>query len=268
MFLAHTSSIDSNSYKVLDQYDRKQVLVNTGKYSIVSNVCPHQQSLISQNDGSGNRSCPYHNWTFTVDGTPLTSGRTAYYCKNNSPLSNLPVYEWNNLLFSVPVDFDVSVKFDNMTLMESRFDIVDANCETIMDLFLDVDHIQSVHTGVYDLIGITNTEVSWDYYKNGSVQTVPQGALWIAVYPFTMIEWQQGSMFITVAQPYGNQSKVSVFKYMDKDYCDTWKINEKVWETAWSQDKQQAELITNFPQENLEPQKIHFREFLKSNGTY
>jgi hypothetical protein len=137
-----------------------------------------------------------------------------------------------------------------------------------MDLFLDVDHIQSIHAGVYDLIGITNTQVTWDYYTNGSVQRVDQGALWIAVYPYTMIEWQRGSLFITVATPKGNISKVSVFKYIDKDYNTQWKLNEQVWETAWAQDKAQAEIITRFADENLEPQKQHFREFLKINGTY
>jgi hypothetical protein len=153
-----------------------------------------------------------------------------------------------------------------MVLVESRIDKVKANYKNIMDLFLDVDHIQTVHQGVYDLIGITNTDVQWKYYDNGSVQTVAQGASWIAVYPYTMIEWQAGSLFITVAVPDGENSNVNVFKYRDINNTDNWKLNEYVWEKAWAQDKQQAELITEFAQSNLEPQKIHFREFL--NGTY
>jgi hypothetical protein len=54
---------------------------------------------------------------------------------------------------------------------------------------------------------------------------------------------------------------------MDKNYVDDWKLNESVWETAWSQDKNQAELLIEFSQQNLEQQKIHFRDFLKYNGT-
>jgi phenylpropionate dioxygenase-like ring-hydroxylating dioxygenase large terminal subunit len=268
MFLAHTLSINDGSYIVLEQTERKQVLVNANGYSIVSNICPHQGSLISQNNGKGNRVCPYHSWSFKLDGTPLSSGRTEYYCKNETPLVKVSAFKWNSLLFSTPVDFKISEKFDNLKLIECRTDIVNASYQTIMDLFLDVDHIQSVHSGVYDLVGITDTSVSWDYYSNGSIQTVSQGAQWIAVYPYTMIEWQQGSVFITVAKSFGNQSKVFVFKYMDLKYPDKWEINEKVWETAWAQDKQQAESITGFSQENLEPQKIHFREFLKLYGTH
>jgi len=267
MFLAHKTALTPNSYQVLNQFNKKKVLVNSHRFSLVSNICPHQQSLISTENGIGNRICPYHNWSFTLDGHPKTSGRTEYYCKNNNPLSSEPVYEWNSLLFSTPVDFEITEKFDDLILIENRVDIVKADYRNVMDLFLDVDHIQGVHTGVYDMIGITNTNVNWKYYNNGSVQNVPQGAVWIAIYPYTMIEWQQGSLFVTVALPYENYSKVHVFKYVDIKSASSWKLNEHVWETAWAQDKMQAELITTFNKHNLEPQKIHYRDFLHSNGT-
>lgn len=267
MFLSHKTSLAPNSYQVLDQFDKKKVLVNSHGFSLVSNVCTHQNSLISTKNGTGNRVCPYHNWSFTVDGQPITSGRTEYYCKNSTPLLSEPVYEWNSLLFSTPVEFAITEKFDNLVLMETRVDTVRADYRNIMDLFLDVDHIQTVHAGVYDMIGITDTDVDWKYFKNGNVQTVPNGAVWIAVYPYTMIEWQQGSLFVTVAIPNGNQSNVHIFKYMDTKSASNWKMNEHVWETAWAQDKMQAELITTFAQFNLEPQKIHYRDFLRSNGT-
>lgn len=267
MFLAHKSSITESAYIVLDQYQNKKVLVNDhGIYKLVSNVCTHQHSLISLKNGKGSRVCPYHNWSFKLDGSPLTSGRTEHYCKNTENLKTDPVYEWNGLLFDSPVEFDMDVDLNNMSLVETRIDCVKATPNNIMDLFLDVDHIQTVHTGVYDLIDIHNTDVEWKYYNNGSIQTVSEGARWIAVYPNTMIEWQKGSLFITVATPAGQHSNVYVFKYMDKNYVDDWKLNESVWETAWSQDKNQAELLTEFAQKNLEPQKLHFREFLNGNN--
>jgi hypothetical protein len=81
-----------------------------------------------------------------------------------------------------------------------------------------------------------------------------------------MIEWQKGSLFVTVALPISeNKSKVHVFKYLDKYAADEWETNELVWETAWKQDRLQAELMTEFSQANLEPQKKHFRNFLQSN---
>lgn len=266
MFLAHSSSLTLNSYQVLNQYNKQKVLVSLSEPRLVSNICPHQKSLISINNGVGNRVCPYHNWSFTLEGSPLGSGRTSYYCKNQKALDSLEVFEWNSLLFSTKVSFNIAEDFSDMVLIENRVDRVKADYKTIMDIFLDVDHIQTVHQGVYDLIGISDTNVKWEYYENGSVQKVAQGALWIAVYPYTMIEWQNGSLFVTVTVPNGRESDVHVFKYMDLRFKPEWEINQQVWETAWSQDKQQAELITEFTQSNLEPQKIHFREFL--NGTH
>jgi phenylpropionate dioxygenase-like ring-hydroxylating dioxygenase large terminal subunit len=269
MFLAHKDEIEKNNYKPLEQFNKRKVLVCSDELQLVSNICPHQKSIISLVSGQGNRVCPYHNWSFDLKGNPLTSGRTSHYCKNEKNLETHSVFDWNHLLFTEKINFDIDVSFRDLILMEERIDFVEADFKTIIDIFLDVDHIQSVHSGVYDLVGITNTDVLWKYYDYGSVQTVEQGALWITVYPYTMIEWQLGSLFVTVAQPHGiNQTKVCVFKYADKNYLEQWKLNEKVWEIAWKQDRSQAEIISEFSTENLEPQKIHFRNFLKENGIY
>ena len=206
MFLAHRNSIKDQSYVLLPQFQNKKVLVNDGEYKLVSNVCPHQKSLISTKDGTGNRVCPYHSWSFNISGNPIASGRTAHYCKNNTPLTSDSVYEWNGLLFSAPVEFKFDVDFTEMFLVEQRIDRVTSRYENILDLFLDVDHIPGVHAGVYDAIGLSNiTSVKWNFFENSNVQLVPKddgvGAAWITVYPNTMIEWQPGALFITVATP-------------------------------------------------------------------
>lgn len=265
MFLAHANSFNENQHVPLEQFNKEKVLTKSSSgYKLVSNVCPHQQSLITTLPSSGNRICPYHNWTFDVDGNPLTSGRTSHYCKNSDPLETEEVFEWNSLLFSTKINFPYQLDLSSLTLVEQRVDIVNAASETIMDLFLDVDHIPTVHRGVYDQIGIDSVDnIVWSYYPNGSIQTVPQGAIWIALYPNTMIEWQQGDLFITVAQDIGEKkSKVHVFKY--KGVNTNWELNERVWETAWQQDKEQAELIIGSHTKNLEFAKRHFRIF---NGT-
>lgn len=269
MFLAHCNSIEQNHFKILPQLDNNYVLVNSNGFKLVSNICPHQNSLISEKDGKSIRVCPYHSWSFTLEGQPLTSGRTEHYCKNNEALETRSVYQWNHLLFNNKVNFDIDVNFEDLILMEERTDVVNADHKIIMDIFLDVDHIQSVHSGVYDLVGIRNTDVDWNFFDGGSVQKVEQGAFWIAVYPNTMIEWQKGSLFVTVAVPSDkNKTKVHVFKYLDKKFVDSWKLNEFVWETAWLQDRHQSEILKEFPKKNLEAQKLHFREYCRSNGIH
>jgi phenylpropionate dioxygenase-like ring-hydroxylating dioxygenase large terminal subunit len=275
MFLAHKSTLENNSYIPLEQYKKRKILAKDEKEFIVSNICPHQGSLISTDRGIGNRRCPFHSWAFDINGNPLGSGRTSGHCQNKDKLKQEEVFEWNSLLFSEPVNFKTHVDFSRMNLIEQRIDVVDASARNIMDLFLDVDHIPSVHPGVYDRIGLNNKmSVSWDFCDNGSIQTVYDvngnlGAVWIAMFPYTMVEWQPGALFITTAVFNNeNSSSVYVFKYRDSSSADSnWELNNDVWETAWEQDKKQAAMLTGFTYKHLEVQKIHYRTFLNSYGT-
>lgn len=265
MFLAHTNSLKNNEYLVLDQYNKERVLVNNNGYKIISNVCPHQKSIISSRPGKGNRECPYHGWEFTIDGAPVSSGRTVNYCINDKDLKSFPVYEWSNLLFDTEVNFDKHFDFSNLLLVEQRVDIVNGSGKNIMDIFLDVDHIPLIHKRVYENIGFeTVNDVKWTYYNQGSIQEVQGKAIWAAIYPNVMIEWQLGSLFITVAkEKEKNVSEVHVFKHRNKDSSEyEWTFNEKTWETAWRQDKDQAERMLTENSNNLEEQKSHYKNWL------
>ena len=271
MFIAHKNDIKEGHYKPLNYFDNKTTLVKTDqKVFLNSNVCPHQGSLLSKTPGQGNRVCPYHSWSFDILGNPVTSGRTSHYCKNEHALKETPVFEFNNLLF----DRNISCKelhwldLSKMVLKEERVDFVKASPKVIMDVFLDVDHIQTVHPGVYDKIDLPDiTQVQWHYYDWGSLQLVAKGeeygAAWLAIYPGTMIEWQPGALFVTVAKQCTDGSAVSIFKYSDDN--ESWPLNESVWETAWAQDKELSETLTGFAGQNLEESKIHFRNWLDRN---
>lgn len=272
MFIGHVNDIQKNEYIPLKQFNNRKVISNSNGIHLISNVCPHQKSLLSSEKGSGARVCPYHGWSFDIAGNPLGSGLTA--CKNTKVLETETVYQWNNLLFTQPIEIPEAdfINTDYMELVETRVDHVKASANNIMDLFLDVDHIELVHAGVYDELGMPDIrEVDWHYYNWGSLQLVPgpngYGAAWIAAYPNTMIEWQLGAMFITVAKDLGNgSSDVVVYKYRDTSCTiDFWETNSSIWETAWHQDKSQAELLTEFNQDYLEPAKQHFRNYLSDS---
>jgi len=73
-------------------------------------------------------------------------------------------------------------------------------------------------------------------------------------------------LFVTVIEKQNtDQSNVHVFKYTNGS--EQWNLNNTVWETAWKQDREQAELINEVNFENLEIQKLHYRNYLKINGT-
>jgi phenylpropionate dioxygenase-like ring-hydroxylating dioxygenase large terminal subunit len=285
MFLAHCSEIPLNYKKPLKQFnDEKAIVHRDDGYYLIDNVCPHQGSIIIS-DLQKSMVCQYHGWSWNEFGDPLGSGKTSNYCVNKSCLQTEKLFVWNDLIFTKELlGLDIDLDFKNMELVESRIDYVDADPNNIVDVFLDVDHIPVVHTGVYDEIGLTNiSSVLWKYYDWGNLQIVenqydsgkfsttiieeernlPHGAAWLCVYPNSMIEWQPGSLFVTVALSAEQKSKVAVFKYRDQRYgSENWNINNDVWETAWHQDKTQSSRIVRRSNVNLEESKIHFRNFL------
>lgn len=270
MFLGHTNDLTDGQLKSLDFLDNKKFLLNQdGEFKLGNNICPHQNSRII----SGTKDeikCQYHGWSWNKRGIPISSGSSSM-C-NEIKLYMKPVYEYNGLLFEEKIDLSIldGLDFKNLVLDEFRVDTVAADPRMIMDIFLDVDHIPVVHNGVYDLLGIEGSvNVKWDYRDWGNAQKVTDEhgnliAVWIAVYPYTMIEWQKGSLFISKC--FGD-NQVAVWKYKDStDSDENYKINSDMWETAFAQDKAQAEQMVRFPSANLEEAKQNYRQWLSNNG--
>lgn len=284
VFLAHTSDVKEGFKKPLIQYQKRILLANAdNQYSTISNICPHQGSLILSNPKK-HLVCQYHAWSWDAAGNPKGSG-TTHKC-NSFKLDTSNTYVSNNLIFNKNISFpDLPINFQYLELVEERVDQTNATPKNIMDLFLDVDHIPVVHPKLYDDIGVTKTtSVEWKYFDWGSIQLVHKddsyseeylstlrntpdeelAAIWIAVYPYTMIEWQPGAMFVTIA----NGANVTVLKYRDTRYSDkNWNLNSSIWEEAWRQDVQQSENIVsnNIPEAHYEESKQHFHTWMENN---
>lgn len=270
MFLAHKTDLENNQAKSLDVFENKKNLINhNGQYKLGSNICPHQNSRIICGTQES-LTCQYHGWSWNLDGTPKNSGCIDLGNDINLHMKN--IHEFKGFLFEEQIDLDfLSIDFSNLKLQEYRVDTVNADPRIIMDVFLDVDHIPVVHNGVYDLLGIKGeANVEWIYQNWGSVQQVTDAeqkliAVWIAIYPFTMIEWQAGSVFITRCF---DKNKIAIWKYKDiNDIDSNYKANSTMWETAFSQDKTQSEQMVRFPSTiHLEEAKQHYRKWLDTNG--
>lgn len=283
MFLGHQNDLENGSWQVLEQTGSTETLVNNNNvYRLQHNICPHQGSKIRSGTGTGSTAvCPYHAWSWNKEGEPLGSGtvghsRGSVKCKNIHTLPTSNVSNWSGFLFKQPVPLDLNISGD-YKLVEYRTDHIRANFVPIMDLFLDIDHIPIVHPELYDKIDVPNVkEIDWETWEGGSVQYVhgvdtqtKYGAVWMAIYPYTMFEWQPGAVFIMVNQPVSDTETVShVFKYRDYNYSEQdWAKNEQVWETAWQQDREQAERLEPGWRTNskyLDPEKAVFRNWLKS----
>lgn len=266
MFLALKQDITPNTIVPLPQLDNKLSLVNNNGFYLLGNVCPHQRSKIAK-CATERLKCPYHGLEFDIQGQGID---------NKFELQQHKCYENQTMVFDHPVAYHFPIDTSFMQLKEQRVDRVFASADVIMDLFLDIPHIPVAHAGVYDQIGITNVDgISWQTFNGGSVQYVPTqdtghiiesdrsyniGACWLAIYPGTMIEWQPGAMFVTVA---ADNNNVYVFKYQDTRYDNiSYQFNEKIWETAWAQDRELAESIVELSYDNLDGLKTHHRNWI------
>lgn len=274
MFLSLTNDLKLGEARPLPQYNNLRFLVNNGGVNkIGSNLCPHQSSRIIAGK-TDHLLCQYHGWSWDLNGNPTGAGYTKL-C-NNKKLEMVDAFEHQGLLFDVKIDLpELPINFDMFELKEHRVDKVKtANPMHIMNVFLDVDHIPVVHRGVYDKMGITgDPRVSWEYFENGSIQKVYHSEdpnklifMWLAIYPYTMIEWQPGSMFITDCFKTENEcTEVAVYKYAEHFYNE-YDTNQSVWETAWSQDRFQAEQMYSMKQDLFEQQKMHYLNWARNNG--
>lgn len=298
MFLAHKADLANGQWRVLEQTHDQQVLINDqGHYYTQSNVCPHQGSRIRLGTGEvGPVSCPYHGWSWNQEGQPRGSGMVgknpgSTACRNVHPLETKPVYEWSGFLFSQPVTAELDITGD-YELVEYRQDTVKSSYVPIMDIFLDIDHIPIVHPGVYDQINVPKVDdIVWQTWDGGSIQMVPgmpesdpvwaefikgrgltHSAAWLALYPDTMFEWQPGAVFVMVNEKVTDAETVChVFKYRDHNYPEqNWQINERVWELAWQQDREQSERMEPgwrlSPSTHLDQEKQRWRQWLSTQA--
>jgi phenylpropionate dioxygenase-like ring-hydroxylating dioxygenase large terminal subunit len=273
MFLALKQDIASNTATSLPQYDHHVCLVQTNDHvRLLSNICPHQNAKLKSQGTE--LICPYHGRRFDFDGKGID---------HNYQLESWSVHSSDALLFDQPVSAQFPVDLSHMVLAESRIDFVRNSPLVIMDVFLDIEHIPYAHAGVYASVGLNDcVEISVSLFENGSLQLVEAtgptkaiaedqthklAAVWMAVFPGTMIEWQPGSLIVTVAHRVTETaSKVQVFKYHDSRYDrSVHELNNNVWETAWQQDRAIAESVVQMAENNLNKLQLDFRQWLNRN---
>jgi phenylpropionate dioxygenase-like ring-hydroxylating dioxygenase large terminal subunit len=278
MFLSLTSDLKSGEARPLVQYQNKRFLANdSGSYKIGSNVCPHQSSRIINNK-TDNIVCQYHGWSWDLQGNPTGAGYTKV-C-NSKKINMVDAFENQGLVLSSPIDLPkLPISFDMFELKDHRVDRVQVDDpKHIMNIFLDVDHIPLVHRHVYDRMGIVgDADVEWEYFENGSIQKVyhstdknrPLIFMWLAIYPYTMIEWQPGSMFITDCfNTEHGRTDVAVYKYKEHFSSNyEYETNQQTWEVAWKQDKFQSEQMVAINSAMFEEQKQHYLRWINLNGT-
>ncbi|MEM5518341.1 aromatic ring-hydroxylating dioxygenase subunit alpha [Henriciella sp. AS95] len=167
--LAPSSAIPANgSILALDGYG-VPVLLTRDKQGVLRaflNACTHKGALLHEGCGAkkaGSVTCPYHAWTFGLDGAVRGVPREETYAdfeKSERPLRELPSLEAGGIIWGIlnpdsegdfsAVNQQISDDFDCLKLPGMhmygyrRFEL-EANWKLVMEPFLEGYHVQRLH---------------------------------------------------------------------------------------------------------------------------
>ena len=135
------------------------------------NVCRHRGSTVAE--GNGNRltlQCPYHAWTYALDGT-LRAAPRADFDLGELPLVQVPLETWGPFLFANPnpdseplADFlgempaqveELGLDVDTLRFHHRAEWSVAANWKIVSENFLECYHCAVAHPGFTALVDIS-----------------------------------------------------------------------------------------------------------------
>jgi phenylpropionate dioxygenase-like ring-hydroxylating dioxygenase large terminal subunit len=172
-----------------------------GEIRAFYNVCQHRGNRIfSSASGSVNRvSCPYHGWTYGLDGSLQDIPDEQLFCptvdKSSHSLKPVNFATWAGMVWinmdpeAMPLEQYLGVMmdnlapfhFENMQLAQHQTVLLDANWKTTRDNFLEQYHVDFIHPQHATLVDCCNsTNILWPY---GHSATMVQGYVTNSRYP-------------------------------------------------------------------------------------
>jgi choline monooxygenase len=210
-------------------------------------------SLMAQQNGSaaGNLVCPLHRWTYSGGDANTKAGTllgAPHFAQDPClSLENYPLQEWNGLLFEpsrlatataggagglsrVATDLArlgpiVDLDFSGHVLDRVELHECDYNWKTFIEVYLEDYHVGPFHPGLgsFVTVGVANRlgkagspiyerwQESLLQYREG--KPPKYGAIWLAYYPHTMVEWYPHVLTVSTLYPQGPQKTLNVVEF-------------------------------------------------------
>ncbi|MDH4556513.1 ring-hydroxylating oxygenase subunit alpha [Pseudomonas sp. BN417] len=249
--VGHRSEVaESNAY-ITREYIGESIIVVRGRDSVLRafyNVCPHRGHQLLQGNGKAKNviTCPYHAWTFKLDGE-LAHARNCDHVENfdkeNSSLVQLRVEEYAGFVF-VNMNKDAGPVEEQLPGFEARLrqacPVVDdlhlaarfvtetpANWKSIVDNYMECYHCAPAHPGFSDSVDVGqyshtmfgNWSLQYGVAKpseksfkfDESVKDPSFSGFW--AWPCTMFNAPPGGNFMTVIYEFPVSAEVTLQHY-------------------------------------------------------
>ncbi len=245
----------AGSYATVQMGDKPVLVTRTedGSVAAMLNVCRHRGAEIASGCGEASRlSCPYHGWTYRLDGQPAARRRPEHF--DNLPdegLVRLPCKEEHGLIWVCPAP-DGSIPENPLAGIESDFEPLDfadhrlfatstftrqINWKLVIDTFLEVYHVPVLHErtlgglihgdySLFDAFGphgrMVVTRLSIDTVEEtprSERSALPHVTIVWQLLPNTVVIFQQDHMQLYQAQPgsHPGESVITVSIHVPKD---------------------------------------------------
>ncbi len=250
--LGHESLAPSQGdFHVLDWIGggSKMLVRSEGGVEMLSNVCRHRQALMLEGRGSAkNIVCPLHRWTYDLEGKLLGAPRFPQNpCLH---LDAMRLYSWRGFLFdprSQPkydlegLDPKTEIDASGYVYAKTVVSRYDFNWKTFIEVYLEDYHVEPYHPGLGHFVDCS--DLRWEFAPGGSLQVVgvnhglkrhgseayrryaealleyrkgelpSRGAIWMARYPDTMIEWYPEALIVSRVVPAGVGSCENIVEF-------------------------------------------------------
>jgi phenylpropionate dioxygenase-like ring-hydroxylating dioxygenase large terminal subunit len=178
IYVGHTSQLSgANSYFTTSIAEMPLLIVRdrAGELRAFHNVCPHRAAPVAIGEGECNRFiCPYHAWTFDLEGTlrgiPNFEGYEDFNSAEHS-LKAVHLATWGEFIFvNVAEDcqpFEVQLRelpglFDGYRLSEwKRVHFIDYYTDTNWKLYVE-NNAENYHEPIVHKSSYSTNEVSWN----------------------------------------------------------------------------------------------------------
>ncbi len=230
-------------YVALEGAHAGKILVRSGgKVRLVSNVCRHRQALMLRGRGNAKRIvCPVHNWAYGLDGKQVAAPHFPENpCLD---LAAAELIEWRGLLFAgpcdaaddlAPLDDWPELAADDYVLDRIDYEEHDVNWKSFIEVFVEDYHVAAVHPGFRTFVNADDIRaprvlagerffgekvaVRNPFGAAGSPHFAEYqrllldvddgrppafGAIWLAFFPSTLLEWYPHAHIVTHYDPLG-----------------------------------------------------------------